>query len=55
MLMIYRNKKTGAEIVTESVIISPKYELVDAKKEAPTVEPLVLEKTKAPKKRGTKK
>ena len=63
--MIYRNIKTGAEIITNSVICAPNYELVQkvnpVPKEAPMVEPPKEEAVKsapkksAPKKRGSKK
>ncbi len=67
--MIYRNIKTGAEIITNSVISAPNYELVEnvavkaiapkeaPKEEPPKVEPKAVksEPKKAPKKRGSKK
>ena len=66
--MIYRNIKTGAEIITNSVISAPNWEQIKAvaPKEAPIVEPPKEEPPKAekvksapkktaPKKRGTKK
>ena len=40
--MIYRNIKTGAEIITSSVIKAPSWVLVpDKRKEAPKAEPLI--------------
>lgn len=64
--MVYRNKITGAEIITTSQIISPNYERVDvvkAPKEAPQEppkqepieEPVKKEKKAPPKRKGTKK
>ena len=63
--MIYRNVKTGAEIITNSVIKAPNWELLKASSskmpEAPKAEPLAIEEEqpvtepiKAPKK-ATKK
>ena len=37
--MIYRNIKTGAEIILKSVIISPNFELVEKKTEKKVVSP----------------
>lgn len=69
--MIYRNIKTGAEIISKSVISAPNYILVEdntahkktAPEEAPKQEPpkevpkekVKSEPKKAPKKRGSKK
>lgn len=69
--MIYRNIKTGAEIITKSAISAPNYILVEDKAvapktapaEAPKQEPpkevpedkVKSEPKKAPKKRGSKK
>ena len=68
--MIYRNIKTGAEIISKSVISAPNYILVEdntapkktapeeaPKKEPPKEEPKAVksEPKKAPKKRGCKK
>lgn len=66
--MIYRNIKTGAEIISKSVISAPNYILVEdnaapkktapqeaPKKEPPKEEPMKSEPKKAPKKRGSKK
>ena len=61
--MIYRNIKTGAEIITDSIIKAPNWEPLKMSSpkmpEAPQAEPLVIEKEKpvtepAPKK-ATKK
>jgi hypothetical protein len=60
--MVYRNKKTGAEVISKSIISAPNYELVkdDAPRETPVESPKKElkeepKKTSAPKKRGTKK
>lgn len=67
--MVYRNIKTGAEIITESVIKAPNWELVtgkvapkEAPKEPPKKETSIEEpvtksapKKSAEKKRGTRK
>ena len=67
--MVYRNIKTGAEIITESVIKAPNWELVtgkvapkEAPKEPPKEETSIEEpvtkstpKKSAEKKRGTRK
>lgn len=67
--MIYRNIKTGAEIISKSVISAPNYILVEdntapkavseeaPKQEPPKEEPKAVksEPKKAPKKRGSKK
>lgn len=52
--MIYRNIKTGAEIITKSVIQSPNYILVE-KKEAPIKEPPIKESKQAEPKAEPKK
>lgn len=48
--MIYRNIKTGAEIITDSIIKAPNWEPLKASSpkmpEAPKVEPLVIEEDK---------
>lgn len=54
--MIYRNVKTGAEILVNSEILAPNWELVSeavAPKEEPSKEE--TPKKSAPKKRGTRK
>lgn len=48
--MIYRNVKTGAEIITDSIIKAPNWEPLKASSpkipEAPKAEPLVIEEEK---------
>lgn len=63
--MIYRNIKTGAEIITDSIIKAPNWEPLKASPplmpKAPKAEPLVIEEgqpvtePKAAPKKGTKK
>lgn len=53
--MIYRNKRTGAEFITDCEIHAENYEAISTEVASPVVEPPKVEKKAPAKKKGTKK